>query len=124
MARLMKLILFIVLTGLTIWYLSARISSYDLRFYSGKDNGYFVRLASICILSSIFWALMTDYSRIKHGILGFVIGIASALIAYFSLISLEDNAMNQVIFHILACLVFMTTFFLFHKSRTIKNNNS
>jgi|GEM_PF-981322 len=124
MTKLTRLILFLVLMGLTIWYLSIRISSYDLRFYSGKDNGYSVRLVSICVLSSIFWALMPDRGSIKYGLAGFVIGIASAFIAYFLMVSFEENATNQIIFHVLACFIFMITFYLIHKSTTIKNNNS
>ena len=116
--------IFLVLMSLTIWYLSAQINSYDLRFYSGKDNGYFVRLQSICILSTFFWTLMTNHSRIKYGLAGFFIGLISAFVAYFSLISLEENATSQVIFHLLACFIFMTMFFILNKIRTIKNNNS
>lgn len=118
MTRLSKLLLFLILASLTIWYLSARINAYDLRFYYGKDNGYFVRLESICVLSAAFWALMTDHSRVKYFITGFFIGLFAAIFAY--LLPFEENARTQVIFHILACLLSMAAYFGFQKLREVQ----
>jgi hypothetical protein len=124
MTTLTKLTIFVILAGLTIWYLSTRINSYDLRFYSGKDNGYFVRLESICFFSAIFWALMTDNSRAKYFFAGSVIGLLSALIAYLSLLGFQENSRTQVIFHVLAFVLFMATFLIVKQWRTTKNNYS
>ncbi|MBB4805063.1 hypothetical protein HNP38_000335 [Chryseobacterium defluvii] len=132
MVRRIILSLFLVVAGIIIWYLSNRICSHDLRFYYGKDNGYFIRVESICILSSIFWIIMSDYSRIKSKIMliitgvflsitGFIVGAFSSIISYLIMTGISnDNCKTQVIFHILACLIFMTIFYLINRWRNKK----
>src|SRR5688572_24192897 len=109
MVRQILFLLFIVATAITIWYLSDRINAYDLRFYHGKDNGYLTRIESICILSSIFWLLMSDYSKIKNKvmlpvagffsvILGLIVGLLSSIASYILIYIFDENSTTQLIF--------------------------
>ena len=80
MSRQRRLLPFILLNEMIVWFLDTRITSHDLRFYSGKDNGYFVRIGSIVVLSSILWALMSDQNRTRNFLWGLLIGILSSIL--------------------------------------------
>lgn len=122
MTRPIRLLLFLIFTGIIIWFLNSRIDSNDLRFYSGKDNGYFARLESICILSAIFWTIMSDQNKIKNFFIGLLIGLLSSISSYLVMLNFEENAINQLIFHIIACLIFITTYFIMNITLIKKNN--
>ncbi|MCB0852662.1 MAG: hypothetical protein KDD63_10585 [Bacteroidetes bacterium] len=95
-----------------------------MRFYYGKDNGYFVRRLSICILSSIFWGLMANKRVVYQMIIGFVIGLISGILAYFLMLKIDENADMQVAFHVVGCTIFIILFFLseFLNSWKIRSN--
>jgi Na+/proline symporter len=115
--RKITLIVFLIIASVVIFYLNNRIAVYDMRFYSGKDDGYSVRLESICLLSALFFLLMCKQKRILNFFLGFVIGIISSIVYYFVAFICFDNSSTGLLFHILSCLCFVVVFFLVEKRR-------
>jgi hypothetical protein len=115
LARKIKLIVFLIIAPVVILYLNYRIAIYDMRFYSGKDNGYVVRIESICMLSTLFFLLMCKQKRILNFFLGFMIGIISGIVCYFAANICTDNSNTDLLFHILSCLCFVVVFFVIEK---------
>jgi drug/metabolite transporter (DMT)-like permease len=118
--RKIKLIVFLIIASAVIFYLNKRIAVYDMRFYSGKDNGFVVRIESICMLSTLFFFMMCKQKRILNSILGFVIGIISSVVCYFVAFIFIDNSNTGLLFHILSCLYFVMVFFLIERRRNKK----
>jgi hypothetical protein len=58
--RQIKFVILLVLIAVTIIYTNQRIFAYDMKYYIGKDNGYLSRVKSICILSTLFFAVMAE----------------------------------------------------------------
>jgi len=115
MSRRSRLFLFIALSVSVIAYLDNRIMAYDKRFYYGKDDGVFVRFESICLLSSILFLMLGRWNWFLRVFLGFVSGFVSSLLAIIFVSTIFDNPHDGLIFHILACLIFIGLFYLMDK---------
>lgn len=115
--RLVVLVILIIVMSIIIYYINGRISAYDLRFYSGKDDGAFVRLESIVIMSSFFYLFMSKKYRIIQFIGGFFIGLLSGIIGYILVGLLLYRVFSDfgLTFHILGCIIFMVIFFLIER---------
>ena len=142
MTTAIKIIFFTIISILVIIYIDNGIRSFDLRFYSSKDNGYVVRLESICLLSSLFFLLMTRHQRIKStvkdyilniinylyiSILGFIIGIVSSIVSYvfISMLPGADTVNKGLIFHLLAITLFIVAFYALDKRKmSVKGSNA
>jgi high-affinity Fe2+/Pb2+ permease len=97
--------------------------AYDMRFYTGKDDGYLVRIESICLFSTILFYCLGRKSWLLNIIIGFVVGLIASVIAYFliSFIYMKDTGL---VFHITACLIFIVIFlFSEHSGRRISQND-
>lgn len=112
MKRKIIFTLFIVLTIFVIAFIENRINSNDLRFYHGKDDGAFVEFQSICILSALFFLVMSKKNKIINCLIGFVLGI---IIGIFSYLFLAYIGVFGLTFNIIGCLLFMILFFVFEK---------
>ena len=107
-----KLFLFFIISFVIIYYLNERIMSYDMRFYSGKDNGYIVRLESICILSTLFFVLLGSRRWFINSIIGFIIGfLASVISVIITLILFSQFKYEGIIMHIISYVIFVTIFY-------------
>jgi len=114
--RIIKIISLIVLSSCVIYYLSNRISAYDLRFYQGKDDGYSMRFYSVVILSTIFFGIVSRKNKLRQIIFGFLVGIITCIISYlFCLNFLYIENYSGVTFHIVATIMFIVIFFVFEK---------
>ncbi|MNK15590.1 hypothetical protein D3C87_337360 [compost metagenome] len=109
MKEIIFILLYIALTGFVIAYIDNGIKAYDLDFYSGKDDGYFIRFESIIILNTIFYILMAIWRKpkltvyLKQAGLGFVIAIVVGLIGYLVTLSVNDNGLTYHILVIIIC---------------------
>jgi hypothetical protein len=122
MSRPFKFILFTLLTGLTIYYINDGIGNYDMRFYNGKDDGYVLRLQSICVLSCLFYVLMSERKKILNAVIGLASGLAASIIAYLFIIVLIDEPFTGTVFHIFSCILFILLYFAIQRYKSVKNN--
>jgi hypothetical protein len=97
-----------------IIYLEFKINT-DLSFHQGKDEGFFIRIESIIILSTIFYFIMAKEKRFLMLLLGFLIGLASVIISYLICLLIVDFRYSGFIFHILSTLIYIRSFFLIEK---------
>lgn len=113
----LKLGILITMIISIIIYLEFKINS-DLSFHQGKDQGFFVRIQSICILSMIFYFIMTEKKRFKMMLLGFLLGLASIVISYLIYLLIIDFRYSEFVFHSLSALIYIGSFFLIEKKIT------
>ncbi len=113
MPRIIKILILISIISIVVYYLDNRITAHDLRFYSGKDNGFSVRFVSVSVLSSLFFFIISRKNRFKKLILGFFIGLLSNVFSYFVWFYWFDDF--GLSFHILASIMFMILFFILEK---------
>jgi uncharacterized membrane protein len=59
----MKLTVSLFLMSLAIWWINHGITSYDLYFYHGKDDGVIFRLESLLLMSSVFFMVMAESKK-------------------------------------------------------------
>ena len=107
MNRKILFIIFIVLTTIVIGIIEYGIRTYDMRFYAGKDNGLAKQFESICILSTIYFIIMSKQKRLLYGLFGLLVGIITGVVCYFVLSSL---GVFGLLFHIISCLIFIIIF--------------
>ena len=110
-----KLFVMIIIIAGVIVYIDYNIRSGNPDFYAGKDNGFFKRLESIVLLSTLFFTVMSTDKRILFIITGFFGGIASAIAGYIltGLLSFDSPFGN--VFHIISCLLFIGLFYALRK---------
>lgn len=102
------IILFLIATACIIATIDYRIRNYDLRFYSGKDSGYFKRFESIVVLSTLFYLLNAIRLKGKpkdyliYGLTGFIIGIFVGFSCYF-LVPYDNYGLTYHIVSISIC---------------------
>ena len=115
--RMLKFALFLILISIIIYCLNDKIENYDMRYYSGKDNGAFVRIYSITILSSLFYLIMSIKFRIIQLIKGFFIGFFSSIVSYILVGLFLHKIFSNfgLTFHVLGCLIFILIFFMIEK---------
>ena len=100
-----------------IFYINKGINEYDMRFYQGKDNGYFKRIESIILFSSLFFFIVPRQFRPLRLITGFIIGVAAVVVSYI-LISgvlhrlLEDDGL---VFHVFSTFLCVMAFLLMER---------
>jgi hypothetical protein len=105
-----------VLITATIIYINQRIFAFDLRYHFGKDGGYLSRVKSICIMSTVFFAVMAEKRRFLLIISGFFTGVAVSIFWYVAmafLFPIDIEEVFAITFHALASLSFMGLFFYF-----------
>lgn len=118
-----KLIIFSIIALAVVLYINNRINAYDMRFYSGKDGGDFVRLESICLLSSLFYLLMDSHIWILRIIIGFAIGLLSSIIGFIvSEFFLTFFSTTGLIFHVIGCITFVLLFYVIRDRDQFKQN--
>jgi len=110
------IVLLIVLNLVLVIYLNYKISSFDLRFYYGKDDGFFTRLEATCLMSCLYFGLLSKKRKLLFSIVGFVVGILSILISYLTVFYFLD--FDGVFYHLFAILLFIFTFHLIDKRLT------
>ncbi len=121
MYRKIACTIFILITSFVIKFFYEGISAYDMRFYSGKDNGVFAILESVCILSAFFYFLLARNKGLLYFIVGFFVGIISFILGYFiSMFSPVSYHYSGLATHILSCIIFMSFFFFIE--RRLQNN--
>ena len=107
---IIKILILTLLDFYVVIYLDKKISLYDLDYYHGKDNGFISRLEWACLISSIFFLIMTKRKRILSMFLGLLIGFISIIFCSF-LIS-EYTILSPVWGQFLASILYILTFFL------------
>jgi len=117
--RLLKFTILIIVMSIVIYYINERIWAYDMRFYSGKDNGAIVVIESTAILSSLFYLFMSKRYKFIQFVGGGLLGVISSIVSYLIVALFRlDKILNDLIltFHILGCIIFIIIFFLIERS--------
>ena len=103
-----KIVFSFCIIGLVVMLIDYNIKSHNMAFYSGKDNGFFVRIISICLLSAFFYGIMAEKNRLLLLVIGFLAGLLSSIISYgIWFFYLVDYGLS---FHIIACILFVLIF--------------
>ena len=124
MIKTISIILFILLTVITIAFIDDGIHSQNMNFYQGKDNGYFVRFESIVILNTIFYIVLTFGKQKKfknyliQASLGFITAIILSVVCY---ILFSGTNYNGLTFHIVTIFVCYTSYFGLIKLKRVTN---
>jgi len=92
-----------------------------MRFYRSKDNGYFVRLESICIMSTLFFLVMSRERKLLNAVIGLLAGLVFSIVWYMLTIYIPDDRTSAIVFHVMACVSFLVSFFLIEKINRKKN---
>ncbi|MCW2119593.1 hypothetical protein [Flavobacterium sp. 7A] len=121
MQRKIIFILFIIVAVAATIYLESRINAFDLRFYHGKDGGAIAEFELVCFLSSLFFVVMNKGNLIIKALIGFVLGIVIGVVSY---LAVAYFGASNVVFIIVSCILFITTFFALEKWKLNKENNS
>lgn len=87
-----------------------------MRFYAGKDNGIAKQFESICVLSTIYFLIMSQRKRLLNGLLGLLIGILTGVICYLILAFI---GIYGLLYHIISCLTFIIIFHGIEKRKKI-----
>lgn len=112
------LVLLMILTYIGIvFFINHKIET-DLSYHYGKDGGIFSGLKMIVILSSVYFFVLTGHNKLFFLLLGFIIGILSFLVSYFTLFALTN--FNDIYFYLFAMLISIISFHLLE--RQIKNS--
>ena len=114
MPKKIKIILMLLLVFCVVLVIDNRIYTQDLRFYQGKDNGFSARLISVCLLSALFYSVLTENHKVKMFVFGFVIGLVASISSYFIWFFFFDD--YGLSFHVIACTLFIILYF-FNESR-------
>lgn len=103
-----------------VFYFDHKISTYDMRFYSGKDDGLLIVFESIVIFSATFFLIMSKQKRVLNVIIGFFIGIFTGVFTYIIIaLSIEKYLDNIILsYHIIAVLLCIKLFFVIEKLLT------
>jgi hypothetical protein len=120
MIRKVKLFVLALLMTFIVFYFDYKISTYDMRFYSGKDDGLFIVFESIVIFSTIFFLIMSKQKRILNVFIGFFIGIFTGILTYIIIALSIGIYLNNIIlfYHIIAVLISIKLFFVIEKLLT------
>lgn len=113
-----SLIIFVILT---IIILEFKINT-DLSYHYGKDDGFFIRFKSICILSTIFYVLMTKEKTLALMLLGFLIGLTSAIISYLICLLIIHFRYFGYVFDLLSSIIYIGSFFLIEKKINFRHH--
>ncbi len=119
-----KIIVFLTIAFFVARYINQGIEAHDMRFYKGKDNGFFARFESVCILSAIFFALMTDKNPLLDGLKGLATGIIIGILSYFIVMLIVADSFLAEAYYLLSCSLLMITFYVRKKNLPINSNNS
>lgn len=79
--RLLLFVIIYVLFVIRINFLNIQIDSYNLEYYSGKDNGVFKLFESIFVFSMVLFIVLAKSKRILFGIIGFFSSFIATIIA-------------------------------------------
>jgi hypothetical protein len=120
--RLTKILLLCTIMTIVIIYIDNGINSYDMKFYQGKDNGYFKRMESIILFSALFFFIVPRQFKLLQLVKGFITGIASVIIAYFLISFVLYRSDKGLIFHVFSSLACVITFILWER-RSAKLDN-
>ncbi|KIO52113.1 hypothetical protein IW18_13350 [Flavobacterium hibernum] len=116
------LILLLILINISIiFYINFKIET-DISYHSGKDGGIFSGFKMIILLSSIYFLVLTKHNKFIFFIIGFLIGIVSFLVSYFAVFWISNS--SDIYFYLLAMLLFVLSFHLIEKHRTIVKLNA
>ena len=116
------LILLLILINISvIFYINFKIET-DISYHSGKDGGIFSGFKMIILLSSIYFLVLTKHNKFIFFIIGFLIGIVSFLVSYFAVFWIFNS--SDIYFYLLAMLLFVLSFHLIEKHRTIVKLNA
>jgi hypothetical protein len=120
MIRKVKLYVLTIIMAIIIFYFDFKISTYDMRFYSGKDDGLFIVFESIVIFSTIFFFIMSEQKRILNILIGLFIGIFMGILTYVIIALTLGKYLNNMIlvYHIIAFLLCIKLFFVIEKLLT------
>lgn len=111
--KTIKILLFCLMVFVVISFLDNEIKNYNLRYYYGKDDGFFVRIESIIIFSVLFFGFIPDRLRALNFLIGFFYGIASVLIGYLIWFKLLND--YGLSFHIIGSLLVPFFYFFNYK---------
>ena len=116
------LILLLILINISvIFYINFKIET-DISYHSGKHGGIFSGFKMIILLSSIYFLVLTKHNKFIFFIIGFLIGIVSFLVSYFAVFWISNS--SDIYFYLLAMLLFVLSFHLIEKHRTIVKLNA
>ena len=116
------LILLLILINISvIFYINFKIET-DISYHSGKDGGIFSGFKMIILLSSIYFLVLTKHNKFIFFIIGFLIGIVSFIVSYFAIFWISNS--SDIYFYLLAMLLFVLSFHLIEKHRTIVKLNA
>ncbi len=123
MIRKIKFIILIILITIVIAFLEWKISSGDLNFYYGKDDGVLKRFESILIFGSLFFVIMAKKKHIFFLSIGLLVSIICSIIIY--LLLGFCNVYPGLPFHIITCLTIIILFSASkNKLKKEKNNTA
>ncbi len=125
MTNKILIIFFIILTICVVYIIDNGVRTHDLRFYSGKDTGYFIRIESIVILNTIFYVLkgFEDKKQVINCIaLGFIGGIISLFISVLCYLFVPSDYYGLT-FHVTSLLFCYSSYFILKKLRMVLTAN-
>lgn len=121
MANKILFIIFTIFTICVVYYIDHGVRSHDLRFYYGKDTGYFIRIESIVILNTIFFFLMGFEKKkqiINCIILGFIGGVIGLFLSVFCYLLVPSDYYGLT-FHETSLLFSFSSYFILKKLKML-----
>lgn len=119
------ILLFLVFTALVIIYIDRGIKNYDLRFYSGKDDGYILRLESIVCLNTIYYILNIIGLKVKFrdyitfALIGFFTAVLVSIVGYLIIPSNDEGTL----FHLVSIILSYGLVYIFIWWKQIKTKS-
>ena len=107
-----------LLMMIVVLYIDNGINSYDMRFYYGKDNGYFRRIESIVIFSTMFFLVLSRNKRLLYTLYGFITGLISVIVSYVFISILLNKLLlsnTDLVFHFFAIGICIFWFFILER---------
>ncbi|MFH6999632.1 hypothetical protein ACHRVZ_17040 [Flavobacterium sp. FlaQc-57] len=116
MKRIALIVLLILINTGVIFYINFKIET-DISYHYGKDGGIFSALKMIVLLSAVYFLVLTKHNKFIFFIIGFIVGIVSFIVGYFALFWISGS--NDIYFYFFAMVLFILSFHLIEKQRTI-----
>lgn len=119
------LLVFLVITILTITYIEYGVTNFGLSFYAGKDGGYLKRFESMVCLSTIYYILQlirpgrTFSEYLLAALIGFFMAIIIGIACYL-LLPADDG----LLFHILGIVLSYLSFYVIKRLQRMTKNKA
>lgn len=116
----MRKIIIILLNLFAFIYINQQINSFNLLFYSGKDDGLIIRSISHILIIALSYFFLSEAQKILMFFIGILIGFVSILLSY---LLFATDIMFKGFFHLFAIILSFLVFEIISRQKYLSIKN-